>query len=187
MASFCFDGTWWPQFNGELQDAIAISDSPTNRVRRDDREILEEVLESVRSLNSLLAEGKPSERGSPDDTNRILKAIATIRDQKVVQQVSSPAEEIFEALLQHVRTTRPLIQQYFASPKPILVKDVLFLCFSEGHDMALETAARPNNRKFAEEFVRQYDVRLKVIREANLLNELREIWTDETSGSSTVT
>jgi hypothetical protein len=55
----------WSEFNRELNEAITVSDSSTERILRSDRAILEEVLESVRSLNALLSEAKPGREAPP--------------------------------------------------------------------------------------------------------------------------
>jgi hypothetical protein len=52
--------------------------------------------------------------------------------------------------------------------------------------MARDTLARPNNRKYLEDLVRQYGVRPKLILETDLLKELRELCVEDTSGSSDV-
>jgi hypothetical protein len=133
----------WSDFDRELKEAIASSGSAGEPSPRNQREILEEILETVRALSN----GFSHTRSSAGDTGRAIQnLLAKARTNPVWT-----AENLHSVLIEKFRERRPLISSYVENALPVFIEDNLLFCLPDGADLAVETLSRPNNFKFLQE------------------------------------
>jgi hypothetical protein len=156
---------WWPKFDADLKAAIAESSSSARSVERSQREILEEILETVRALSNRSAEKRAAIFVEGATEKLFLEKLFN-------QKSNSTAEDLHLAIIEKFRNHRPLILAYVEAAHPALADDVLLLFFSDGQEMAYETLSRPNNFKYLQQLGLELGIskvlpaRLKTILEA---------------------
>jgi DNA polymerase-3 subunit gamma/tau len=79
--------------------------------------------------------------------------------------VGPDLNQLWIDIVNEVRKSRPLIQQYFTAAVPVsLLHNELRLGFGSQHGMAMETLMRPNNRKYIEQLITERLGKLTTIR-----------------------
>lgn len=133
----------WPSLKSEIDAVASIPETAPAKVERPDRDLLEEILNTVRS--------QPKVREPRVTTDNVV--IGDLRDEK--------AEQMFQALVRTVRTRRPLIQAWVEAAQCFRRgHNTLVLAYPEEESGGFESVNRANNRKYLEEVSKELGFQL---------------------------